>query len=433
MKPVMSETRTAVIGALIVVLGPISMSLYTPALPALVAAFNTTPGMLKLSLSVYFFGFAFSQLACGPLSDAFGRRPTALGFFLIYLVGSVVAAFAPDITWLIVGRGLQGVGVAAGPAISRAIVRDQFTGQPSARIMNLIATMLAIGPAIAPTLGGVILSTLGWQPIFLVMVIYGLVLVALLVLLVPETNHAPDRAQAHPGRALRNYATLLSDSRFMRPSLVIGFTLGGIYTLAAILPFVLIDRIGLTPVQFGAAMVCQTGSFMTGSLVTGRLLRRFHADGLIPAGLAIVLVAAAAMALATRFYPLSAVAVMAPVGLWAFGIAFLLPGGTTSALSGFPRMAGAASALMGFLQIGGGLLGTTIASRFAEPGDAFTLVVPGMALAAVLCFVALRRPGAQPAREIRMSGPDLEISTDPAGLVGAAGDEIEAKVFRNRA
>ncbi len=431
MKPVMSETRTAVIGAMVVVLGPISMSLYTPALPALVQAFDTTPGMLKLSLSIYFFGFAFSQLACGPLSDAFGRRPTALGFFLIYLVGSVVAAFAPDITWLIVGRGLQGIGVAAGPAISRAIVRDQFTGQPSARIMNLIATMLAIGPAIAPTLGGIILSTLGWQPIFLVMVIYGLVLVALLALFVPETNHTPDRTQAHPRRALRNYATLLSDARFMRPSLVIGFTLGGIYTLAAILPFVLIERVGLSPVGFGIAMICQTGSFMAGSMLTGRLLRRIKADALIPYGLALVMVAAVAMAVATRIYPASAVATMLPVAVWAFGIAMLLPGGTTGALSGFPHMAGAASALMGFLQIGGGLLGTTLASAFSVPGDAFTLVVPAMAVMGLMSFLLLRpRPGAQTAQ---ISEPDLEISTDPAGLIGAAGDEIEAQVFRKRA
>lgn len=432
MKPVMSESRTAVIGAMIVVLGPISMSLYTPAMPALVEAFHTTPALLKLTLSVYFFGFAFSQLACGPLSDAFGRRPTALGFFAIYLAGSVVAAFAPDITALIIGRGLQGIGVAAGPAVSRAIVRDQFTGQPSARIMNLIATMLAIGPAIAPTLGGLILSTVGWSAIFLVMVIYGLVLVLLLAVLVPETNAAPLRANAHPATVARNYATLLSDRRFLQPSLVIGFTLGGIYTLAAILPFVLIERVGLSPIGFGIAMICQTGSFMTGSLVTGRLLRRFKAEALVPFGLAIVLAAAVGMAFATRLWPLSAVATMLPVAVWAFGIAVLLPGGTTGALANFPRMAGAASAMMGFMQIGGGLLGTMLASAFAVPGDALVIVVPGLAAAALVAFVLLRP--AEPSRATaRISEPDLEISTDPAGIVGAAGDEIEAEVFRKRA
>src|SRR3954468_2643221 len=92
--PLMTETRTAVVGALIVALGSVSMSLYTPAMPALVEAFHTTPATVKLTLTVYFGGFAFAQLVCGPLSDAYGRRPIALGFFSIYLLGSVVAALA---------------------------------------------------------------------------------------------------------------------------------------------------------------------------------------------------------------------------------------------------------------------------------------------------------------------------------------------------
>src|SRR5918998_3161509 len=133
MKPIMTEMRTAVIGALIVALGPISMALYTPAMPTIVAAFQTTPAHVKLTLTVFFFGFAFAQLVCGPLSDAYGRRPVAIGFFSVYLLGSVVAAVSPSIEWLLAGRALQGIGVAAGTAISRAIVRDQFTGQSSAR------------------------------------------------------------------------------------------------------------------------------------------------------------------------------------------------------------------------------------------------------------------------------------------------------------
>src|SRR5829696_10064396 len=117
----MTETRTAVVGALMVALGSVSMSLYTPAMPALVEAFHTTPATVKLTLTVYFGGFAFAQLVCGPLSDAYGRRPIAIWFFSIYLLGSIVAALSPGIEWLLVGRTLQGIGVAAGTAISRAI------------------------------------------------------------------------------------------------------------------------------------------------------------------------------------------------------------------------------------------------------------------------------------------------------------------------
>src|SRR3954447_19990448 len=212
----MTETRTAVVGALIVALGSVSMSLYTPAMPALVEAFHTTPATVKLTLTVYFGGFAFAQLVCGPLSDAYGRRPVALGFFSVYLLGSVIAAISPAIEWLVVGRLLQGIGVAAGVAISRAIVRDQFTGQSSARIMNLIGLMLAVGPAVSPTIGGVLLSTLGWHSIFLVMVVYGIVALLVMGLWCVETNAAPDPAQAYPGQILRNYAMLLWDGGFMR-------------------------------------------------------------------------------------------------------------------------------------------------------------------------------------------------------------------------
>src|SRR5690606_15568874 len=107
--PMMSEMRTAVIGAFIVALGPVSLALYTPAMPALVGAFGTTPAAINLTLTVYFFGFAFAQLVCGPLSDAYGRRPVAIGFFSIYLAGSLVAAWSPTIGWLLAGRALQGV------------------------------------------------------------------------------------------------------------------------------------------------------------------------------------------------------------------------------------------------------------------------------------------------------------------------------------
>ncbi|OYX70301.1 MAG: Bcr/CflA family drug resistance efflux transporter [Rhizobiales bacterium 32-66-11] len=436
MTPVMSQNRTAIIGALIVVIGPLSMSLYTPALPALVHAFDSTPSAMKLTLSVYFCGFAFSQLLCGPLSDAFGRRPAALGFFAVYVAGSLVAAFAPDMTWLVVGRGLQGIGVAAGPAISRAIVRDQFTGQASARILNLIGTMLAIGPALAPTVGGAILVTFGWHPIFFVMVAYGVLVVLLLAFAVPETNHRPDPAQARPARVFANYRTLFLDRGFMRMSLLIGFTLGGIYTLAAILPFVLIEKIGLSPTQFGFAMICQTGAYMLGTIVAGRLMKKIDAVRLIPVGLGCALVAAAGLVVVPPLFPHAFLGIMGPVALWAFGVAILLPGSTTLGLAGFPTMAGSAAALMGFMQIGGGFVGSVVASTFGDPTVALMLVVPGMGSIALLCFVLLRpRHGAAEPAVVpgQVDEGDLEIATDPAGLVGAAGDEIEAHIFRKSA
>ena len=423
--PLMTETRTAVVGALIVALGSVSMSLYTPAMPALVEAFHTTPATVKLTLTVYFGGFAFAQLVCGPLSDAYGRRPVALGFFSIYLLGSVIAAISPAIEWLVVGRLLQGIGVAAGIAISRAIVRDQFTGQRSARIMNLIGLMLAIGPAVSPALGGLILTTVGWHAIFLVMVAYGIVVVLVLGFGVRETNRAPDPTKAHPSQIARSYMILLHDRGFMRAGLLLGLMLGGIYTLAVLLPFVMIDLVGLTPTQFGLAMICQTGSYMLGAAVTGRALRRIPATRLVPIGVGLGVAAGLWLAIGLRLVRPSFISVMGPVAIWAFGVALIMPGTTTSALAGFPTMAGAAAALTGFLQIGGGLAGSGVAALlFRDPFVALTSVLPGMAALAALVHLALQPNPVRSRAEV--APEDIEAAIDPADVLGAGGEEIEA-------
>lgn len=417
----MSEMRTALIGTLIVTLGPLSLSLYTPALPMLVDAFQSTPSALKLTLTLYFFGFAFSQLACGPLSDAFGRRPVALAFFVTYAVGSVVAALSAGIGWLLVGRTLQGIGAAAGVAISRAIVRDQFTGQTSARILNLIGLMLAIVPAVAPALGGAILGAVGWHAIFLVMTVYGLGVLAVFAFGTAETNGNRDPALARPGQVLRNYGLLLTDRRFMGAGLSVGMTLGGLYTLAALLPFVLIDTVGLTPTHFGFAMLLQTGAYTLGAAVTGRLLRRFDATRLIPVGLAFVAAGGIGFGVGLRVMPPSVVTIMGPTALWAFGIALVMPGTTSTAMAGFPRIAGAASALIGFMQIGGGLLGSAMAALlFADPFAAATVIMPGMAVVAVLSHALLSRRRTPPLAAT--SGPGAV----PAAVPGAGGDEAGA-------
>src|SRR5690606_30791872 len=154
-------------------IGPISMALYTPAMTEIVRAFDTTEAAVKMTLSIYFAGFAIAQLICGPLSDAFGRRPVVMGFMGIYAVASMIAVMAPTIELLILARFLQGIGAAVGVAVSRALVRDLFTREQSARIMNLIGVILSIGPAVSPTIGGLTMELAGWHAIFLLMLAFG--------------------------------------------------------------------------------------------------------------------------------------------------------------------------------------------------------------------------------------------------------------------
>jgi DHA1 family bicyclomycin/chloramphenicol resistance-like MFS transporter len=394
----MTETRTTIIGALLVAIGSMSMSLYTPAMPTLVVVFGVPIATIKLSLTLYFAGFAGAQLVVGPLSDAYGRRPVALAFIGLYVVASVIAMIAPTAEWLLAGRLLQGIGASAGVAISRAIVRDRFEGQQSARIMNAIALTMAVGPAASPTIGGLILAAFGWHAIFVFMAAFGVVLMALIGTQMPETLPIRDPSRFRPRRLFAGYLAIIGNLRFLRSAIVIGCTIGTLYASATMLPFVMIDKVGLTPVAFGIGMLAQSGSYIVGSIMTRFLMRRFPADGLVPVGIGFALAGGLLLAVFLRLGDPTYLSVMGPIGLIAFGIAFVQPGATTGALAPFPHIAGSAAALLGFMQTGGGLAGSLAAALLHEPLLALATVVPAMVVLAAAAHFGL---GALTARNAR--------------------------------
>ena len=397
----MSARRTAIIGGLMVAAGPLSITLYGPALPTIVSELGTTDAMGKLSLSVYFGAFALAQLVCGPLSDSLGRRTVTVLFFALFVVGGLVAAFGPTIEWLLVGRVLQGIGVSVGSALSRAMVRDQFVGSESIRILTMINLVLTIAPAVAPTLGSLILLGGSWHVLFIVMGGYGLGVIALTLMVTRET-HPPARRQSfRPLTILRNYAMLLASPAFVLPALVLGLAFGGFYAFAALLPFVLIDELGLTTFQFAMAMLIQTGSFIVGNLVAGQLARRLSGQGMVRVGLVLIVLAGLGFALGLMVFPGAVLAVMVPVGCWMLALAFIGPSATSAAMAGFGSIAGAASALTGVFQIGGGFVGSTLASlAFTSASAALTILLPAIAaltvVAALIQRVSIRSRNAQP-------------------------------------
>lgn len=401
--PRMSERRTSVISAFLVALGPVSMALYTPAMPELVRAFASTESAIKLTLSLYFAGFALSQLVSGTMSDVLGRRKTTLIFMGVYLAGSLMAAFAPTVDVLLAGRLVQGIGASVGMTVSRAIVRDQFTGTEAARIMNMVGMMLAIGPAVSPTLGGLALGLFGWQSIFFLMVGFGLAACGAVYVFMAETT-IPDPAKGHIGPILGGYRELASSSRFVSATLVMAGAVGALYGQATMLPFVLIDRVGLTPTQFGVGMLMQSGFFFAGTVAVRLSMRKFAPDRLVFPGLCFIGIASILIALSAHLMEATFLSVMGPVGIYAFGIAFVMPYMMTAAMEPFPHIAGSASAAMGFIQMGAGFIAGLIAATIGIPLFAFGTIIPSMGLIAILAYVWYRA----------VCNHDLALATEPA-------------------
>lgn len=188
-----------------------------------------------------------------------------------------------------------------------------------------------------------------------------------------------------PGRDrfLAGYSEILTDLRFVSGSLVVSGAVGILYTLASVLPFVLIDRVGLTPLQYGMGMLMQSGSYFVGSIVVRALLKRAAAIKLMVPGLGLIAIGSAALVASIHVLPLSFLSVMLPVGLCAFVTPYMM----TAAVAPFPHIAGSAAAMMGFAQMASGLVGGMICAAIGAPVLALQIVIPAFSAVAVVSFV----------------------------------------------
>jgi DHA1 family purine ribonucleoside efflux pump-like MFS transporter/DHA1 family bicyclomycin/chloramphenicol resistance-like MFS transporter len=367
-------------------IGPISMAIYTPAMPELVKAFGTTEAAIKISLALYFAGFALAQLVSGPASDAFGRKVASLVFLSIYLAGGLIAVFAPSVEFLLAARLIQGIGVSVGMTVARAIVRDQFIGSEASSILNLIGIMLAIGPAIGPTMGGLSLAAFGWHSVFWLMVGFGVISVVAVVFFLRETT-VPDRKLIRPGNLVRAYAELLRNKRFLFAALIMAGSVGALYAQATMLSFILINEVGLTPTGFGLSMLMQSGAYFSGSVALRFLVKILGDRHSAILGLCCSGIGGTLMILSVFLLEPSFITIMGPVAVATFGIALITPYIVTAAMAPFPHIAGSASAMMGFIQMSSGFIAGVVASLIGSPLLAFGTVIPFMEFMAIAGYI----------------------------------------------
>ena len=271
MNPSARRWRAITLTAL-VAYGPVSTDLYLPSLPAMQQALATDIAGVQMTLTAFVWGFALAQLVYGPLSDRFGRRPVLLVGLVLFLMASLVCVAATTIEGLIAGRFLQALGACAGPVLGRAVVRDLYGPLDAGRVLAYMGTAMALIPAAAPTLGGVLEVTFGWRANFVALTLFGVMVLALTWFGLPESHYERDDTATRPARIISNFATLLRHRGFLGSTLAVSAAFAGLFSFISGSPFVLIEVLGLPPDRFGFAFLVAVVGFMGGSYLSGRLV-----------------------------------------------------------------------------------------------------------------------------------------------------------------
>ncbi len=376
---------------------PRSIDMYLPSLPAIGATLRASPEATQATLSTFFLGMALGQFLYGPASDRFGRRAPILIGALVYALASAACALAPTIEALQGARFVQALGGCAGAVVARAIVRDRFNHQDTARILSLLMLIMGLAPILAPLAGGAILAAAGWRAIFWTLAGFGVLIGVWVATRLAESRSAETAAQARAEHPLRAYAALLSEPRLLGYAIAGALNGATLFTYISASPDRVIGAYGVSPQAFGWVFGINALGVIGASQVNRRLLRRRTADAIL-AKASIVSVAAAVLLAGAAFTGLGgrwSVLGLLFVVLASFG---LMQGNTMAgALSVDPRRAGSISALMGGASFAAGAIASWLGGAFhdgtARPMATVMLVCLTGSCAA-LVLLALRRPQA---------------------------------------
>lgn len=386
-----SRAFVVLLGAL-TALTALSIDMSLPALPRLAAVFATTPDKAQLTLSVFLIGFAIGQLAYGPVSDRFGRRPVLLFGLVVYAAGGIGCAISGSIDQLILFRLLQGIGGCVGRVMGPAIVRDEFHAQRGAQVLSYVTLVMALAPLIAPVIGGYLLVIADWQAIFLVLAAFGAIVLAVIATRFGESSKYRDPQATQVPTLLRNYARFLAHRACLGHALINCFVFAGLFSYISGSSFVFIEVFGLPAQIYGILFGVTASAFMAGASLNGRFVRRRRPQVVLRIGLAIVLAGGAAMLLWTLILP-SVTGVLVPIVVYVFGMAFVFPNATAAAMEPLPRMAGVASSLIGSSQMAVGSLAGYLVNRFYDktPLAMATGIAASAALACLTYWLLIHR------------------------------------------
>ncbi len=331
-------------------LSALTLTVFLPSLPKMTAYFETDYRLMQLSVAVYLGVNAFLQVFIGPVSDKLGRRPVILWGIALFILATLGCLLAQNVYIFLFFRMTQAV-VVVGMVLGRAVVRDMYPQDEAASMIGYVTMGTAVVPMFGPAIGGVLDQTFGWHAVFVMLLISGAVLYALVWADMGETGASSELSL---GQQIREYPELLTSPRFWGYSASSALSSGAFFAYLGGAPFVGTVVFGMESAEMGIFFGAPAVGYFAGNFLSGRFSRRAGINKMITYGTVVcafgvflsLVLSLGGMENKWTFFGL-----MTFVGL---GNGLVIPNATAGALSVRPHLAGTASGLSGAMMLGGG-------------------------------------------------------------------------------
>ena len=375
-----------ILGALTAI-GPFSIDMYLPGFPAIAKSLHTTTAEVSLSLSGFFIGISVGQLLYGPLLDRFGRKNPLYVGLTLYILASVGCFFATSIEMLIALRFVQAIGSCAAAVASLAMVRDIFPIKDNAKVISLLILVLSVSPMIAPTVGGYVTATFGWQLIFIILATIAALVLITVIFFLPESYQPDPSYSLKPKPIISSFLSVLKHPQFYTYSICGAIAFSGLFSYLAASPFVFMDLYGVSSKVYGWIFALLSVGFIGSSQVNSILVKKYKSERIVNVSIpAMVIISIIFLTGSINgWFGLYGTIAMIFAFLCCVGITF--PNTSALSIAPFSKNAGTAAALMGAFQMTVGTLVSVLVSQFKSRSS---IPMAGlMAVAAVLAFIIL--------------------------------------------
>jgi DHA1 family bicyclomycin/chloramphenicol resistance-like MFS transporter len=375
-----------VLGAL-TALGPFSIDMYLPGFPEIAKDLETDTSRVALSLSSYFIGISAGQLLYGPLMDRFGRKPPLYLGLILYLIASVACAMCETIDSLIAWRFVQAIGSCAAAVGAAVMVRDLFPISESSRIFSLLILVLGTSPMIAPTLGGYVTTSFGWQTVFIILAVLAILLLLAVRYLLPASYKADPTLSLKPRPILRNFKQVLNNMQFITYALTGAAAFSGLFVYVSGSPQVFMEIFEMDAKIYGWIFAGLSVGFIGASQLSTILLKHFSSEKIVYTSLLCQAITSVLFLFLSLNGLTGLVSTIAFIFVYLCCLGLIAPNTSALALAPFNTNAGSASSLLGVSQMTLGALASTGVSLFHASDTTPMILV--MSVASVTALIIL--------------------------------------------
>jgi DHA1 family bicyclomycin/chloramphenicol resistance-like MFS transporter len=269
-----SGTALIVFCGLLLSVSAFSCDITLPAFWSIERDLATPIEWVQAIVPVFLIAQGIGQLAFGPVSDRFGRRPVIAAGLALYIVGATIAMLAASIGAVHAGRIAQGFGSACGIAVGRAVLRDVSHGLELAQAMAFAMAIFALGPTLAPLLGYGLVAIGGWRMTFLAMGAFGAMLLVVALCWFRETNPTCDPQALRPKRLWQALLQVLRHPQSRTFLAAAAITQFGMVSFIANAPRFFKQAFAIEGLEFAALFAATGLGIILGQFTNTRLITR---------------------------------------------------------------------------------------------------------------------------------------------------------------